>query len=136
MSHGTYAEEILDIARMSQCKPCLTPVDIKGKLNTSYGASYDDPTHYRRLASALQYLTFTRPNISYDVQQVCLFIHDPKVEYMGALKHGPRHVKGTLDYGTHLYKSSLQSLVSYTDADWGGCLDTPPQVIVSSLGTT
>ncbi|GJT88105.1 ribonuclease H-like domain-containing protein [Tanacetum coccineum] len=42
-----------------------------------YGAPISDSTLYRSLAGALQYLTFTRPDISYAVQQVCLFMHDP-----------------------------------------------------------
>jgi len=40
---------------------------------------FHDPHEYRSLVGALQYLTFTRPNISYVVQQVCLFMHDPKM---------------------------------------------------------
>ncbi|XP_071738869.1 uncharacterized mitochondrial protein AtMg00810-like [Rutidosis leptorrhynchoides] len=31
---------------------------------------------------------------------------------------------GTLTYGLQLHRSSINSLVSYTDADWGGCPDT------------
>ena len=43
---------------------------------------------------------------------------------MSALKRIVRYVKGTLDYGLHLYPSSITTLISYTDADWGGCPDT------------
>jgi hypothetical protein len=39
-------------------------------------APVSDPTAYRSLAEALQYHTFTRTDISYAVQQVCLHIHD------------------------------------------------------------
>ncbi|GKC72662.1 ribonuclease H-like domain-containing protein, partial [Tanacetum coccineum] len=34
----------------------------------------------------LQYLTFTRPDISYAVQQVCLHMHDPREPHLAALK--------------------------------------------------
>nr|GEU94081.1 hypothetical protein [Tanacetum cinerariifolium] len=44
--------------------PCRTPVDIESKLGSD-----GDPTLYRSLAGALEYLTFTRPNLSYVVQQ-------------------------------------------------------------------
>ncbi|XP_060178191.1 uncharacterized mitochondrial protein AtMg00810-like [Lycium barbarum] len=124
MSQSSYAEDILDREGMSQCKPFPTPVDTKDKLSASSSAPYEDPTKYRRLAGALQYLTFTRPDISYVVQQVCLFMHDPKVQHIEALKRILRYIRGTIDFGTHLYKSSLQSLLSYTNADWGGCPDT------------
>jgi uncharacterized membrane protein len=32
------------------------------------GVSVTDPTHYRSIVGALQYLTFTRPDIAYAVQ--------------------------------------------------------------------
>ncbi|KAK4369879.1 hypothetical protein RND71_009354 [Anisodus tanguticus] len=51
-------------------------------------------------------------------------MHDPRVEYMNTLKRIIRYIQGTLDYGLHLYPSSTSTLVSYTDADWGGCSDT------------
>lgn len=43
---------------------------------------------------------------------------------MSALKCIVRYIKGTLQYGLHLFPSSTHSLLSYTDVDWGGCLDT------------
>ena len=55
-------------ACMSDCKPCATPVDTQAKVSSDMGAPVSDPTAYRRLAGALQYLTFTRPDISYAVQ--------------------------------------------------------------------
>ena len=61
---------------MSNCKASNTPVDTHSKL-PAHGASVSDPSQYRSLAGALQYLTFTRPNIAYAVQQVCLYMHDP-----------------------------------------------------------
>ncbi|XP_021735132.1 uncharacterized protein LOC110701816 [Chenopodium quinoa] len=124
LSQKKYAEEILEKAGMENCKPSPTHVDTKGKLSTQEGALYDDPTSYRRLCGALQYLTFTRPDISYVVQQVCLFMHSPLVEQLDALKRILRYIRGTTYFGLQLHKSSVSSLVSYTDADWGGCPDT------------
>ncbi|KAD6453356.1 hypothetical protein E3N88_08061 [Mikania micrantha] len=53
---------------MSSCKPCSTPVDLTSKLSAIDGPLFHDPTLYRSLAGALQYLTFTRPDICYTVQ--------------------------------------------------------------------
>ncbi|GKC52475.1 ribonuclease H-like domain-containing protein, partial [Tanacetum coccineum] len=50
---------------------------------------------YRSLAGALQYLTFTRPDISYVVQQVCLYMHDPREPHFSALKRILRYIRGT-----------------------------------------
>ncbi|XP_060201836.1 uncharacterized mitochondrial protein AtMg00810-like [Lycium barbarum] len=124
LSQKQYAEEILERAGMSHCSPSPTPIDTKPKLSASKDAPFDDPTKYRQLAGALQYLTFTRPDISYAVQQVCLHMHDPRNEHMAALKRILRYIRGSIDFGLHLYKSTINSLVSYTDADWGGCPNT------------
>ena len=70
LSQEKYAKEILKRAHMSTRKPVSTPVDTKSKLGAHCGPLISDPTLYRSLAGALQYITFTRPDISYDVQQV------------------------------------------------------------------
>ncbi|XP_057432530.1 uncharacterized mitochondrial protein AtMg00810-like [Lotus japonicus] len=124
LSQSTYARDIIARAGMASCNPSATPVDTKQKLSTSAGSPCDDPTLYRSLAGALQYLTFTRPDISYAVQQVCLHMHAPRTEHMLALKRILRYVQGTLQFGLHLYPSPIEKLISYTDADWGGCPDT------------
>ncbi|GKC00193.1 ribonuclease H-like domain-containing protein [Tanacetum coccineum] len=41
---------------------------------------------YRSLAGSLQYLTFTRPDITYAVQHVCLYMHDLREPHFSALK--------------------------------------------------
>ncbi|XP_050874988.1 uncharacterized mitochondrial protein AtMg00810-like [Lathyrus oleraceus] len=97
LSQKKYADEILERAGMSSCKSCPTLVDTKPKLSAKTSTPYEDLSLYCSLVGALQYLTFTRPNITY---------------------------AGTSHYGLHLYPSSTTSLVSYTDADWGGCPDT------------
>ncbi|GKB12366.1 ribonuclease H-like domain-containing protein [Tanacetum coccineum] len=98
-------------------------VDTESKLGPD-GVPVQDPTMYRSLAGGLQYLTFTRPDLSYAVQQICLYMHDPREPHLAALKCILRYVQGTLDLGLHLYASSTTSLVSYTDADWAGCPST------------
>ena len=124
LSQQRYASEILEKAGMSQCNPVATPVATSGKLCANAGSSCEDPTLYRSLAGALQYLTFTCPDISYAVQQVCLYMHDPRIEHMAAIHRILRYVKGTLPYGLQLHRSNISTLLSYTDADWGGCPDT------------
>ncbi|GKB14831.1 ribonuclease H-like domain-containing protein [Tanacetum coccineum] len=45
----------------------------------------------------LQYLTFTRPDLSYAVQQVCLYMHDTREPHFAALKRISRYVQSTLE---------------------------------------
>lgn len=116
--------EILARADMTSCKSAATSVDTKSKLSVTSVKLFDDPTLYRQLTGALQYLTFTRPDISYAVQQVCLFMHAPREPHFYSLKRILRYLKGILDYGMHLSSTPATGLDSYTDADWGGCPDT------------
>ncbi|XP_071729406.1 uncharacterized mitochondrial protein AtMg00810-like [Rutidosis leptorrhynchoides] len=123
LSQKKYASEIIERAGLTGCHPCRTPVETSSKLGTA-GPSVPDPTFYRSLAGAIQYLTFTRPDICYAVQQICLFMHDPREQHMSALKRILRYLQGTLDHGLQLYASSPTSLTAYSDADWAGCPST------------
>ncbi|GKB81092.1 ribonuclease H-like domain-containing protein [Tanacetum coccineum] len=64
LSEKKYAVEILDRVHMVNCNPSRTPIDTESKLGGD-GDSISDPTLYRSLAGSLQYLAFTRPDISY-----------------------------------------------------------------------
>jgi hypothetical protein len=116
--------EIIERVSMAECKPCMTPVDTSWKHSGDTCNLVSDPTHYRSLASALQYLTFTHPDISYTVQHVYLHMHDLRETHMTTLKHVLRYLQGTLDFGLLLRRSSTSELVVYCDADWVGYLDT------------
>nr|GEX41152.1 ribonuclease H-like domain-containing protein [Tanacetum cinerariifolium] len=95
-------------------------LDTESKLGSD-GNPVSDPTLYRSLAGALQYLTFTRPIISYDVQQIYLYMHDPCDPHFFALKHIWHYVRRTINHGLQLHVSSTSQLTAYTDADWDGC---------------
>jgi hypothetical protein len=94
------------------------------KVSSNMGAPISDPTAYRSLARALQYLTFTRFDIAYAVQQVCLHMHDSREPHLMAVKRILRYLQGTLDHGLLLRRALTSDLVVYTDADWAGCPDT------------
>ena len=124
VSQKKYTAKIIDRANMSSCKSSSTPVDTKPKLSATRSKSVEDPSLYRRLVGTLQYLTFTRPDITYVVQQVCLFMHDLREEHMHALKRILRYIQGTMDFGLHLCPSFTSTLILYTDVDWDGRPDT------------
>ncbi|GKC94267.1 ribonuclease H-like domain-containing protein [Tanacetum coccineum] len=66
LSQRKYAIEILERAHMVNFNPSRSPVDTKSKL----GDDGDLMTLYQSLTGSLQYLTFTRPNISFVMQQL------------------------------------------------------------------
>ncbi|GKB55282.1 ribonuclease H-like domain-containing protein [Tanacetum coccineum] len=91
-----------------------TPVDTEKKLGPE-GSPVTDPILYRSLARALQYLTFTRPDLSYVVQRFCLYMHDPREPHLNAMKRVLRYLRGTTDLGLQhfglLHHSLLPTLM-------------------------
>jgi hypothetical protein len=120
LSQHQYMLEILERAGMTDCKPSTTPIDTSAKVSSD-GPPVSDATHYRSLVGALQYLTFTRPDIAYAVQQVCLYMHDPRKPHLALINGILRYLQGTLDYGLQLHCSSINDLIAYSDADWMCC---------------
>ncbi|GJX57193.1 ribonuclease H-like domain-containing protein [Tanacetum coccineum] len=90
--------EILEQAHMLNYNPCRTPINTEKKLRHE-GSPVTNPTLYRSLAGSLQYLTFTRPDLSYAVQQLCLYMHDPRESHLNAMKRVRRYLRGTTDLG-------------------------------------
>jgi histone deacetylase 1/2 len=83
----------------------------------------NDVTTYRSIVGALQYLTLTRPDLSYSVNKVCQFLHAPTTTHWTAVKRILRYIQGTLKVGLTFQKSSSSLLSAFSDADWAGCLD-------------
>jgi hypothetical protein len=50
---------------MADCKPCTTLVDLQTKLAEDSGPPVEDTSQFWSIAGALQYMTFTRPDIAY-----------------------------------------------------------------------
>jgi len=111
-------------AVMSECHSTTTLVDARMKLSATDGSPVADPTHYCCLTGALQYLTLTRPDTAYVVQQVCLFMHDPREPHLALLKRILHYVEGTQSTGLHLSAGPVDSLTTYSDADRAGCPDS------------
>ncbi|XP_022003953.1 uncharacterized mitochondrial protein AtMg00810-like [Helianthus annuus] len=73
---------------------------------------------------ALQYLTITRPDISYAVNQVSQFLHALTIAHYQEVKRILRYLKGTLAFGLHYSHPAHTSLLGYPDTDWARCLET------------
>ena len=76
LSQQKYATELLQKADMLQCKSVDTPICTRHSHSLSV-AKFRDPTLYRSIVGGLQYLTFTRPDLTYAVNYVCQHMHDP-----------------------------------------------------------
>ncbi|XP_058080749.1 uncharacterized mitochondrial protein AtMg00810-like [Magnolia sinica] len=123
LSQTKYALDLLQRVSMIDAKPISTPFVVSQHLSAE-GKLFSDPTMFRSLAGALQYLTITRPDLSFSVNFICQFMYAPTEDHSRALKHILRYVKGTPHHGLQLHKQSTRDFLTYSDANWAGCPDT------------
>ncbi|XP_030945775.1 uncharacterized protein LOC115970250 [Quercus lobata] len=114
-----YTLDLLNKFSMSGCKPCKTPCSPNAHLLANDSPLLHDPTFYRSLVGALQYLTFTRPDISFAVQQACQFMSSPTSNHLQAAKRILRYLQGSIHQGLAFTPGPL-TLSAYSDADWAG----------------
>ena len=81
----------------------------------------EDPWQYRRLVGKLNYLTITRPCISFVVTVVSQFLDSPCDSHWHALVHILRYIKSAPGKGLLFENKEHKQVVGYTNADWVGC---------------
>ncbi|XP_020677487.1 uncharacterized protein LOC110096062 [Dendrobium catenatum] len=112
-----YAKKIIEIAGMSQSKTVPTPIPCKVTTTNTFNDPHDNPNLYRQIIGSLQYLTLTRPDIQFAVQQLCQHMQHPLKRHHEALKRLLRFIHGTIQTGIPLKRDSL-ILQGCVDADW------------------
>ncbi|XP_045789477.1 uncharacterized mitochondrial protein AtMg00810-like [Trifolium pratense] len=121
ISRRKYALDILEETGVLNCKPIDTPMDPNTKLMPNQGESFSDPGRYRRLVGKLNYLTMTRPDISFAVSVVSQFLNSPCDSHWDAVVRILRYIKGSPGRGIVYENRGHNNVVAYTDADWAGC---------------
>ncbi|KAL0316619.1 UNVERIFIED_CONTAM: Retrovirus-related Pol polyprotein from transposon RE2 [Sesamum radiatum] len=119
-----YLQDILRDASMLDAKPTSTPFPSGLHLNNEEGALLHCPDRYRRLVGRLLYLGFTRPDLSFPVQQLSQFMQHPRTSHWDAALHVLRYLKGTCTLGLFFPSQSSLHLSAYFDAAWASCPDS------------
>jgi hypothetical protein len=90
-----YTEEVISLAGLQMGNSVLTPLEVNVKLCQEEGELLSDPSLYRQLVGSLNYLTITRPDISFAVQQVSQFMQAPRHLHLAVVRRIIRYLKGT-----------------------------------------
>ncbi|WVZ94220.1 hypothetical protein U9M48_040141 [Paspalum notatum var. saurae] len=114
LNKAKYAFELLDCARMANCKVAITPVNTKSKPSSTDGTLLPDPSNYRSLTGALQYLTLSR----------AISMPSHACSPQRSSDDAQAHPTGTLQLGIQLGPATTASITAHSDADWAGCPDT------------
>ncbi|KAG5879152.1 hypothetical protein JTB14_033357 [Gonioctena quinquepunctata] len=116
---------------MLGCKNSSVPAEPENSLIKPIDTRETDETlkniPYREAVGNLLYIAMnTRPEIAYAVSFVSQFCHNFDHSHWNAVKKIFRYLKATIDYGIVYSKTGKPNfqLICYTDADFGGDLDT------------
>ena len=120
LSQSKYILDIIHKANMTDCKPTNTPMSSSANPTINDGAPISNPTDYRSIVGALQYLSLTRPDVAFAVNKLSQFMHCPTDTHWIALKRLLRYLHGTNDNGLLIRRNSPLHLHAFTDADWAG----------------
>ncbi|XP_020687437.1 uncharacterized protein LOC110103174 [Dendrobium catenatum] len=119
LSQSTYALSLLQQINLDKCNSMCNPSFMKQPKQISPVNTLPDATTYRRITGALQYLTITRPDIAHAVNTLSQHLQAPEQIHLYMLKRLLRYIKGTINFGLPISKSSL-TLRTFSDADWAG----------------
>ncbi|KAK1422630.1 hypothetical protein QVD17_17916 [Tagetes erecta] len=127
LSQRKYCMELLTEYGLSGCKPAKTPIE------QHYNVINFCKTHptllinvsgYQQLLGKLIYLSHTRPDISYAVQYLSQFMHQPTEAHLQLAMRVLRYLKGAPGKGLFFAPNESFKLSAYSDSDWGKCLET------------
>ena len=123
LSQQKYIRDLLQRFKLDGAKEVVTPLSTSSSLTLLDGSAAADPTMFRQLVGALQYLSLTRPDVAFAVNKLSQFMHKPSQLHWQALKRVVRYLKGTIFHGLLVKRNVPLTLTGFSDADWGGNKD-------------
>jgi hypothetical protein len=123
LSQRRYIQDLLARTNMTGAKPVSTPLPTSPPISLHSGMTLSDPTEYRTIIESLQYLSMTRPHITYAVNKLSQYMHQPSTEHWALVNRILRYLYGTLDERIIIHCNSSISLHAFSDADWAGDKD-------------
>ncbi|KAK2391726.1 putative mitochondrial protein [Trifolium repens] len=116
-----YTLELLEDSGQLATKPSKTPYDSSLKLDCTDSPFFEDESQYRRLIGRLLYLTTTRPDIAFAVQQLSQYISKPRVVHFNAAIRLLQYLKFAPAKGLFYSASTNLRLSGFADSDWAAC---------------
>ncbi|XP_019420697.1 PREDICTED: uncharacterized protein LOC109330882 [Lupinus angustifolius] len=124
MNQRKYALEIIYGIGMLGCKPSFTHMSSEQHLHQDSTKAFSDPSSYRRLVRRLIYLTNSRPDICFSVQQLTQFMAKPTITHHKVALRVIRYIKATPVVGLFFSNTYIVQLKAYSYSDWAVYPDT------------
>lgn len=84
---------------------------------------YEEPSAYKSVIKALQYLAFTRLDISFIVSTLSQFLHSFTIDQWEACKRVLRYLKATINHGLKLQANTILQVQGFADSNWASNVD-------------
>lgn len=123
LNQSQYVRDVLIKFGMQNCSPCSTPMAATTTLSAIEGSPLANPIEHRKLIGALQYITYTRPDISFSVNKLSQYLQSPTYVHWTATKRVLRYLKGTTDHALHLNATSTLTLQGFSDASFANNIE-------------
>ncbi|GAA0140972.1 transmembrane signal receptor [Lithospermum erythrorhizon] len=121
LSQQKYTTDLLKKFGFLQCSSVSKPISPQVETKSTSGTLLDSPTEYPQLVGALQYLSITRLDITFDVNLASQYMHAPTTTNFTAAKRILRYLSSTKSHGVTILASPYVTLRVYMDSDWTGC---------------
>lgn len=123
INQAKYVDGLLYKLQLTNLKLAPSPSVLGKHLSLGEGTPLVDPFIFRSTIGALQYLTNTRPDISYIVNHPNQFLQKPTDLHWQAVRIILRYISGIKHCGL-LFKPSIDlSINAYSDADYSSNID-------------
>nr|XP_016493231.1 PREDICTED: uncharacterized mitochondrial protein AtMg00810-like [Nicotiana tabacum] len=119
-----FLHDLLIEFHYSDVTPVVCPLPQSVKLTAKEGVPLPTPEVNSSLVGKLNFITHTRPDISFDVQHLSQFMQSPCVPHLEAALHFLKYLKGTAEFGIFLNNTPDFSVAAFCDSDWAACPDT------------
>ena len=120
LTQQKFAKELIAEYHCDTLPPATCPLPPHSTA-TATSTPLADATAYRKLVGKLNYLTNTRPDLSYSVQYLSQFLQAPTHSHMAAALHTLRYLHRDSSRGLFFNNTQTFQLEAFCDSDWAQC---------------
>lgn len=102
---------------MHTSKVVSTSMSTSEKLTMFDGYDFNDPQWYHNVVANLQYLAFTQPDISFNVNHLCQYMQYPRILHKQVVKQILYYLDHTIHPCLYFTSNSSYALSAYADAN-------------------